>query len=55
MSQNALLRSVKGLGAPGTARKEARKAKLKVRAAAGETSVTIILRFAMACAAPACI
>jgi S-adenosylmethionine decarboxylase len=32
MSQNALLRSVKGLGVPGTARKEARKAKLKVAA-----------------------
>ena len=30
MSQNALLRSVKGLGIPGTARKEVRKAKLKV-------------------------
>src|SRR3984893_866401 len=30
MAQNALLRSVKGLGAPGTARTEARKAKLKV-------------------------
>jgi S-adenosylmethionine decarboxylase len=32
MSQNALLRSVKVLGVPGTARKEARKAKLKVAA-----------------------
>jgi S-adenosylmethionine decarboxylase len=30
MSQHALLRSVKGLGIPGTARKEDRKAKLKV-------------------------
>ncbi|HTP91804.1 MAG TPA: adenosylmethionine decarboxylase [Xanthobacteraceae bacterium] len=30
MSQNALLRSVKGLGVPGTARKEDRKTKLKV-------------------------
>jgi S-adenosylmethionine decarboxylase len=30
MAQNALLRSVKGLGVPGTARTEARKAKLKV-------------------------
>jgi S-adenosylmethionine decarboxylase len=30
MSQNALLRSVKGLGIPGTARKEDSKAKLKV-------------------------
>jgi S-adenosylmethionine decarboxylase len=30
MSQHALLRSVKGLGVPGTARKEDRKAKLKV-------------------------
>jgi S-adenosylmethionine decarboxylase len=34
MSQNALLRSVKGLGVPGTARKEARKTKLKVAASA---------------------
>jgi S-adenosylmethionine decarboxylase len=32
MSQNALLRSGKGLGIPGTARKEVRKAKLKVAA-----------------------
>jgi S-adenosylmethionine decarboxylase len=30
MSQNALLRSVKGLGIPGTARTEVRKTKLKV-------------------------
>lgn len=30
MSQRALLRSVKGLGIPGTARKEVRKTKLKV-------------------------
>jgi S-adenosylmethionine decarboxylase len=30
MAQNALLRSVKGLGVPGTARTEARKTKLKV-------------------------
>jgi len=30
MSQNALLRSVKGLGIPGTARKEDRKTRLKV-------------------------
>src|SRR5271156_6628727 len=30
MSQNALLRSVKGMGIPGTARKEDRKTKLKV-------------------------
>jgi S-adenosylmethionine decarboxylase len=35
MSQNALLRSVKGLGIPGTARKEDRKTKLKVAASAG--------------------
>ena len=34
MSQNALLRSVKGLGIPGTARKEDRTAKLKVAAPA---------------------
>jgi S-adenosylmethionine decarboxylase len=32
MSQNALLRSVKGLGVPGTARKEDKKRKLKVAA-----------------------
>jgi S-adenosylmethionine decarboxylase len=32
MSQNALLRSVKGLGVPGTARKEDKKTKLKVAA-----------------------
>lgn len=30
MSQNALLRSVRGLGVPGTARKEVRKTKFKV-------------------------
>ena len=36
MSQNALLRSVKGLGVPSTARKEDRKAKLKVAASAAE-------------------
>lgn len=34
MSQNALLRSVKGLGHPGTARKEDRKTKLRVAAPA---------------------
>ena len=34
MSQNALLRSVKGLGVPGTARKEARETKLKVAVSA---------------------
>ena len=32
MAQNALLRSVKGLGVPGTARTEVRKTKLKVAA-----------------------
>jgi S-adenosylmethionine decarboxylase len=36
MSQNALLRSVKGLGIPGTARKEDRKTKLKVATPATE-------------------
>ena len=36
MSQHALLRSVKGLGIPGTARKEDRKAKLKVATPAPE-------------------
>lgn len=34
MSQHALLRSVKGLGIPGTARKEDRKTKLKVAVSA---------------------
>jgi S-adenosylmethionine decarboxylase len=38
MSQNALLRSVKGLGVPSTARKEVRKARLKVAAAAAAES-----------------
>ena len=36
MSQHALLRSVKGLGIPGTARKEDKKNKLKVASAAPE-------------------
>jgi S-adenosylmethionine decarboxylase len=36
MSQNALLRSVKGLGIPGTTRKEDKKTKLKVAGAALE-------------------
>ena len=36
MSQNALLRSVKGLGIPGTTRKEDKKTKLKVAAPALE-------------------
>jgi S-adenosylmethionine decarboxylase len=36
MSQNALLRSVKGLGIPSTARKEDRKTKLKVAPPAPE-------------------
>jgi S-adenosylmethionine decarboxylase len=36
MSQDALLRSVKGLGIPGTARKENKKTKLKVAASAPE-------------------
>jgi S-adenosylmethionine decarboxylase len=38
MSQNALLRSVKGLGVPSTARKEDRKTKLKVAASAAAES-----------------
>jgi len=38
MSQNALLRSVKGLGAPSPARKEDRKVKLKVAASAAAES-----------------
>ena len=37
MSQNALLRSVKGLGVPSTARKEDRTARLKVAASAAES------------------
>jgi S-adenosylmethionine decarboxylase len=37
MSQNALLRSVKGLGVPSTARREDRKTKLKVAASAAES------------------
>jgi S-adenosylmethionine decarboxylase len=36
MSQNALLRSVKGLGIPGTPRKEDKKSKLKVASPAPE-------------------
>jgi S-adenosylmethionine decarboxylase len=36
MSQNALLRSVKGLGIPGTARKEDKKSRLKVASPAVE-------------------
>jgi S-adenosylmethionine decarboxylase len=36
MSQHALLRSVKGLGIPGTARKEVKKTRLKVAAPAPE-------------------
>jgi S-adenosylmethionine decarboxylase len=36
MSQNALLRSVKGLGIPGTARKENKKSRLKVASPAIE-------------------
>jgi len=36
MAQNALLRSVKGLGIPGTARTEVRKTRLKVAAPAAE-------------------
>ncbi len=60
MSQNALLRSVKGLGIPGTARKEDRKTKLKVAAPAPvdarqEIDNKIISRSATACVAPACI
>ena len=38
MSQNALLRSVKGLGVPSTARKEDRKARLKVAASTAAES-----------------
>ena len=41
MAQNALLRSVKGLGVPGTARTEVKKTKLEV-AARRRTSATII-------------
>ena len=38
MSQNALLRSVKGLGVPSTARKEDRKTRLKVAASVAAES-----------------
>ena len=68
MSQHALLRSVKGLGIPGTARKEDRKTKLKVAAPVPAASrktlmaetdgrdeaARTISRFATACVAPAC-
>ncbi len=55
MSQHALLRSVKGLGIPGTARKEDRKTKLKVAALRRRRkTVTIISPFVTASAAPAC-
>lgn len=40
MSQNALLRSVKGLGIPGTARKEDKKNKLKVASTADERPIS---------------
>ncbi|MGA7430708.1 MAG: hypothetical protein WBW35_09795, partial [Xanthobacteraceae bacterium] len=40
MSQNALLRSVKGLEIPGTARKEDKKNKLKVASAADERPIS---------------
>jgi S-adenosylmethionine decarboxylase len=42
MSQHALLRSVKGLGIPGTARKEDRKTKLKVAAPALEDARQVV-------------
>ena len=61
MSQHALLRSVKGLGIPGTARKEDRKTKLKVATPAPAVDrqkqtpmAKIISPRATACAAPAC-
>ena len=47
MSQHALLRSVKGLGIPGTARKEVRKAKLKVAAPAPEEDRQQLDHFAL--------
>jgi len=46
MSQNALLRSVKGLGIPGTARKEDKKSKLKVASPAPQDN-------RQSCASPA--
>ena len=63
MSQHALLRSVKGLGIPGTARKEDRKTKLKVATPAPEVDrqttaqpmAKIISPRATVCVAPACI
>ena len=55
MRQNALLRSDKGLGTPGTARKK----KPKLRGSAGAASIgraaRIISWCGTACAAPACI
>ncbi len=52
MSQRALLRSVKGLGVPGTARTEAKKAKLKVAASvpADERKDHFALRNGVRCA-----
>jgi S-adenosylmethionine decarboxylase len=48
MSQNALLRSVKGLGIPGTTRKEEKKTKVKVASAALESERQSVQRSALA-------
>ncbi len=50
MSQNALLRSGKGLGIPGTARKEDRKTKLKVAAPAEDRQDHFAVRNGVRCA-----
>jgi S-adenosylmethionine decarboxylase len=50
MSQNALLRSGKGLGIPGTARKEDRKTKFKVAAPAEDLAGHFAVRNGVRCA-----
>jgi S-adenosylmethionine decarboxylase len=51
MAQNALLRSVKGLGVPGTARTEAKKTKLNVAAPpANERHDHFAVRYGVRCA-----
>ena len=50
MAQNALLRSVKGLGVPGTARTEVKKTKLNVAAPANERHDHFAVRNGVRCA-----
>ena len=50
MSQNALLRSGKGLGIPGTARKEGKQTKLKVAASADDRPDHFAIRKGVRCA-----